>query len=57
MVFDAPDGLYLEGMLKFLTEQQGLRMSVHSRFWAFDLLVSWQTRERTKYDYLIKESE
>ena len=52
MVFDALDGLYLEGMLQFLTGKRALPMSVDSRFWAFDLPVPSQAGERTEYDYL-----
>ena len=52
MVFDALDGLYLEGMLQFLTGERSLPMSVDSRFWAFDLPVPSQAGERTEYDYL-----
>ena len=52
MVFDVLDGLYLEGMLQFLTGKRALPMSVDSRFWAFDLPVPSQAGERTEYDYL-----
>ena len=52
MVFDALDGLYLEGMLQFLMGERALSMSVDSRFWVFDLPMPSQTGERTEYDYL-----
>ena len=52
MVFDALDGLYVEGMLPLLTGERALPMSVDSRFWVFDLPVPSQVGERTEYDYL-----
>ena len=52
MVFDVLDGLYLEGMVQFLTGERALPMSVDSRYWAFDLPVPSQAGERTEYDYL-----
>ena len=52
MVFDSLDGIYLEGMLQFLTGARSLPMSVDSRFWVFDLPVPSQAGERTEYDFL-----
>ena len=52
MVFDVLDGLYLEGMLQFLTGERALPMSGDSRYWAFYLPVPLQAGERTEYDYV-----
>ena len=52
MVFDSLDGIYIKGMLQFLTGSCSLPMSVDSRFWVFDLPVPFQFGERTEYDYL-----